>query len=211
MNEGSRQLFWLKEGMNVPSDYQIVIGHKVNNGAYIDTGLELIGANTKIEAYGLVQNAYSRQWNVLLGAEYGDNSDDSIKIRLHSDTRKTLVAHFSDDAAKFELEYDTWHFIQVDGLDFSVDGQTKQLLKTGTVRAPSMFIGNENYNGQPWGGRYWPGAIGLVSFFDKTKGKLVGQFVPVKRVADGICGFYDTVTKQFFTSQSSTQFQEHVS
>lgn len=55
-------------------------------------------------------------------------------------------------------------------------------------------------------GRYWVGAIGAVKFYNEKK--LVGQFIPVKCLSDGICGFYDTVTKQFMSSLTTTNFSK---
>lgn len=73
---------------------------------------------------------------------------------------------------------------------------------------PELFIGNQNINGKTYGGRFWVGAIGALKFYDEKK--LVGQFIPVKRLDDGICGFYDTVTKQFMSSLTTTNFTEWV-
>lgn len=210
--EGSKQIFWIEDKIVIPPEYEMIEAANVNYAAYINTGLQLVGRDAKIEGYAVAtrQSSYI-EWNVLVGAETSDNSDDCIKIRVQADRPLLMCANFdgAHQDTYLPIQLNKMFYFCLEGLDFTIDGQTRHLTRTSQVKSPDIFIGNENCGGKPWGtygSRFWIGAIGLIRFFDL--GKLVGQFIPCRRMSDNICGFYDTVTKRFMPSLTSTQFTE---
>lgn len=45
-----------------------------------------------------------------------------------------------------------------------------------------------------------------AKIWDRSTQQLVAEFIPVRRIADNICGMYETVTKTFYRSSSGTDF-----
>lgn len=54
--------------------------------------------------------------------------------------------------------------------------------------------------------RVWPGCIGRTKV--SQNGVLRGDFVPAKRKSDGVCGFYDLVSGNFYASATPVSFKE---
>lgn len=92
------------------------------------------------------------------------------------------------------------------GHDFTVDDETKRTSKTSNALSQPLCIGGFDYNGSLHTNRVWPGIVGLCRVTENNK--LIGQFVPVKEIATGICGYYDTVSKKFLKSKSDIPFKE---
>lgn len=206
--EGAKQLFWIEDVIHVPTSLQMIQGVKTatyNNGPYINTGIQLASANAKIEGYALLKDlsqAYGGGHNCILGAEQFDNSEESIKVRRGD---QTINCNFAEG---IPIDLGKWFYFCMNGTTKTlvVDNATSPISQTSQTVGLPIFIGGQNRGGSLWSERCWVGAIGLVKFFEL--GKLIGQFIPCKRILDGICGFYDTVTKQFMTSLTSTQFTE---
>lgn len=144
----------------------------------------------------------SGDWHVILGAETADNTDDSIKIRRRGD-HPSITFGAGDESEAFDITYGKWFYFCIDHGTFIIDEKSMEYTPHEKL-CPEIFIGNQNINGATYGGRYWVGAIGACKFYNKKK--LVGQFIPVKRLSDNVCGFYDTVTKQFMPSLTAYQF-----
>ena len=58
--------------------------------------------------------------------------------------------------------------------------------------------------------RYSPEIYGNVDYYDSFKiydnGKLIRDFIPVKRKSDGVIGMYDLVGRKFYTSPNGVAF-----
>lgn len=207
-NEAAKQIFWPNDTIHVPSSLQMIQGVQTAsyiNGPYINTGIQLASANAKIEGYALLKNlsqAYAGGHNCILGAEQSDNSEESIKVRRGN---QTINCNFSEG---IPIDLGVWFYFCMDGITktFIVDDASSPISQTSQTVGLPIFIGGENIGGSLWSERCWVGAIGIVKFFEL--GKLVGQFIPCKRISDNICGFYDTVSKQFMVSLSNAQFTE---
>ena len=206
MNEANRQLFWENAGIHIPAEYEEIAGVKntsTSNGAYINTHLRLIEKSCKIEGYALLQYT-SGDWHVVCGGETADNSDDSIKIRRRANLA-SMTCSIGDDITSIAISYDKWFYFCIDHGTFTIDDQSLQYVPHEQL-SPEIYIGNQNLNGKPYGGRFWSGAIGALKFWNESK--LVGHFIPTKRRSDNVCGFYDIVTKQFMSSLTTTNFTE---
>lgn len=206
MNEANRQSFWVNAGIHVPAEYEVISGVKNTsrtNGAYINTHLRLIEKSCKIEGYALLQNA-SGDWHVVFGGETADNSDDSIKIRRRGSWAEMTCGPGSDSNS-IAISYDKWFYFCIDHGTFTIDDQSLQYVPHEKL-SPEIYIGNQNLNGTTYVGRFWTGAIGALKFWNERK--LVGHFIPAKRLSDNVCGFYDIVSKQFMSSLTSTNFTE---
>lgn len=207
MNEANKQIFWLDESIHIPSGYEIIDGVKNTdriNGAYINTHQQLVEKSCKIEGYALMQYA-TGDWHVILGAETADNSDDSIKIRRRGDHNAITVSLSNANATYVNVDLNKWFYFCIDRGEFTLNETVMEYSPTEKL-CPELFIGNQNINGKTYAGRYWVGAIGAIKLYNEKK--LVGQFIPVKRLSDNVCGFYDTVTKQFMPSLTTNQFAE---
>ena len=205
---GARQSLWNNKSNGVPHEYIIINGCSTmyyNYGPWFNTGLQLIGEYTKIEGYALLSET-GGDWQCILGAETYDNANDSIKIRRVGSDLKICCNH--DDNASFEINLDEWFYFCLDRYSFKLNNNYTDLSWASTVKSPDIIIGGQLMNGEVHLSRLWSGAIGLIRFFENEI--LVGEYIPVKRKIDDLCGFYDTVTKQFFSSQSSIPFYEYI-
>lgn len=222
MNVAEKMIFWADDGMHVPNGYEIIEGLDLQSysgslsGAYVNTGLQFVPSNTNVEIYAILKpNSWTNQWNALfeVATDYIETANDECKVRIADNYRNWMTSNYDDDSATFQnvswfqISYDEWHHISLHGHDFTVDGKTKYTSQTSNTLNQPLCIGCFDYKGSMAIGRVWPGIVGLCQVTENNK--LIGQFVPVKETATGICGYYDTVSKKFLKSKSNVPFKEY--
>ena len=212
-NEAAKIVFWHEAEAKLLADaLHCEYIESTMDSQFINTGIQLVGRDAKIEGYEVAtrQSSYI-ECNALVDAKTSDNSDDCIKIRVQANHPLLMCANF-DSAHQdtyLPIQLNKMFYFCLEGLDVTVNSQTRRLTRTSQAKSPDIFIRNVNCVEKPWEtywSRFWIGAIYLMRFFDL--GTLVGQFIPCRRMSDNICGFYDTVTKHFMPSLISTQFTE---
>lgn len=218
MQNAEKILFWsdnsLKPNSKLPAGYANIAGCASSsaNGPYINTGLEVVGKDAKIEGVALISGSQN-DWNVIVGAETADNSDDSLKIRRKGPNLEIVANH--DDDQMIPVKFNEWFYFSLDKKQFTVDDKTVELAWASEKKCPALCIGAQAFldssnayckNGI-FNGRTWIGAIGQIAIYENSK--LLGNFVPARRESDGVIGFFDNVRNIFFASQAGVALTEH--
>lgn len=179
-------------------------------GAFVKTDIRnLVAAKVNIYAQAYIKS-FTGGWNFLVGAEQTDNETGNIKIRLYGvpENGFNLTTHVSDDK-RIEFSPNTVLDIEYHNTYFKVNDSICNFTTTpsSVVNSNYLFIGaaqttlsqNDGYK------RVWPGLIGQVKIVQDNV--ILGDFYPCVRKQDKKVGFYDMVTKQFYSSSNSrTEF-----
>lgn len=218
MQNAEKILFWsdksLKPNSKLPSGYANIAGCASNSayGPWINTGLEIVGKDAKIEGTVLISGSQN-DWNVIIGAKTADNSDDSLKIRRKSVNLEIVANH--DDDQPIPVKFNEWFYFCLDKKQFTVNDKTIELTWASEKKCPALCIGTQAflditsglYKDGILAGRTWIGAIGQIAIYENDK--LLGNFVLALRESDSAVGFFDNVRNMFFTSQANVTFTEY--
>lgn len=110
MNVGEKMIFWADGGIHVPDGYEIIEGLDLQSysglerGAYANTGLQFVPANTNVEIYAILkQNRRTNQWNALFEVATDDieTANDECKVRIVNNYGNWINSNFDDDSGTF--------------------------------------------------------------------------------------------------------------
>lgn len=210
-------MFWetmIRPTSALPAGYANIAGCASSSatGPWINTGLEVVGKDAKIEGTALISGSQN-EWNVIVGAESADDGDDSLKIRRFGANFEIIANH--DNNQVIPVKLNKWFYFCLDKKQFTVNDQTIELTWASEKKCPALCIGAQAlldrysvyYKNGIFNGRTWIGAIGQTAIYENDK--MLGNFVPARRESDGAIGFFDNVRNIFFASQAGVAFTEY--
>lgn len=110
MNIAEKMIFWTDNGIHVPDGYEIIEGLDLQSysgstgGAYINTGLQFVPANTNVEIYAILKaNKQANEWNALFEVTTDDISvaSDECKVRIANNRANWICSNIDDDGGTF--------------------------------------------------------------------------------------------------------------
>lgn len=212
----SKQNLWHQSGIVIP-------GFKVLEYVDCDTqdrGSSIWGAYAKTDISNLTRNSWELettcimtgqigQWNFLCGCEYSDNESGYIKIRLYGGPENGGVwEHNTSSTATSPCPVGEVQNITIKNSVATVNSYSWSVNSSTIVNSHYFCIGGTEtvtYRSDGYK-RVWPGYIGRTKV--SQGGVLKGDFVPAKRKSDGVCGFYDLTSKNFYSSATPVPFKE---
>ena len=144
-------------------------------------------------------SAVDGEWNFIVGAESTDNESFGFKLRAAGNAIGALGA----DATGMTMYRGVAYEISASKGTLSC-GSMSSTYSTSTTSSSRFFcIGGAELCKTRYDGwkRVWKGLIGGVTVRDGDL--LIGDFVPAVSKSTGDVGFYDRVTREFFTSVTS--------
>ena len=146
-------------------------------------------------------------WNFLCGCEYSDNETGYIKLRLFGGPNTEVWEHNTGSSDNSPCPIDEIQNVHIKNRNVTINSYSWTLNSSTTVNSHYFCIGGaEIIKPNGYNTRTWPGYIGRVKVLQSDA--LKGDFVPVKRKSDSICGFYDLVSGNFYSSVTPIPFKE---
>ena len=213
---------------DIPSGYEQLAYIESTGTQYIDTGIkveDVYGFDIKYQSTGKVPNKAAASMASTLNAIMGVNAvadaeSKSFDTKIwftYTDTKQSISAmmfggtSFSIPYATLEEYYNTIHHItfETDGTVL-YNGNAKGLAARRTDpenmsrKGVTLYLFDVH---NLWGTYrfYSKTRMYHVKFYDESQA-LLGDFVPCKRIADGVLGMYDAVNGTFFTNQGTGTF-----
>ena len=206
---------------DIPSGYEQLAYIESTGTQYIDTGLkmnDIFGCDIRYQSTGKANSPYG------LDGIFGCNGANAVSVgnsdlklwfsygqygsRINAMFRNRSGKSYVNPITSFDEYYATIHHIQ-----WKTDG-TVWYNGENIHQLDGPYDATENYNIFMF--RVNPGATLSNKFYSKTRmyylkfcaqdGALLGDFVPCKRILDGVLGMYDAVSGTFFTNKGTGTF-----
>ena len=206
---------------DIPSGYEQLAYIESTGTQYIDTGLkmnDIFGCDIRYQSTGKANSLYG------LDGIFGCNGANAVSVgnsdlklwfsygqygtRINAMFRNRSGKSYVNPITSFDEYYATTHHIQ-----WKTDG-TVWYNGENVHQLDGPYDTTENYNIFMF--RANPGATPANKFYSKTRmyylkfcaqdGALLRDFVPCKRVSDGVLGMYDVVSGTFFTNKGTGTF-----
>ena len=195
---------------NVPSgytalDYVAMSGSQYANTGYYEQATPLSAEykfriTTAPSSTAPNQHILSASTNMYYPYLSNDSSRKSVKVAIGSNGTGSV-----DLSSAWQINQDYIFKVDIDSLKYYLDGVfLHSLVNGGTYDTTKQFtIGT--YGGSPTTAKYrLKGWIYYIKLYD-TNG-VAHYYKPAKRDNDDVIGFYDIVTNNFYTSETSTAF-----
>ena len=219
---GSKSLIYASAGRSdVPSIYEQLSYLESTGTQYIDSGLkmnDIFGCDIKYQSTGKANSSFGLDGIFgCNGALTSDGSNVDLKLWFgYGQYGNCINAMFRNKSGKsykvpitsFDEYYATIHHIQwkTDGTVWYNGENVHQLDGPyNTTKNYNIFVFCAN-----------PGETTANKFYSKTRmyylkfcaqdGALLRDFVPCKRISDGVLGMYDVVSDTFFTNKGTGTF-----
>ncbi len=206
---------------DIPSGYKQLSYIESTGTQYIDTGLkmnDIFGCDIRYQSTGKANSTYGLDGVFgCNGAKTATGANVDLKLwfsygqygtRINAMLRNGSEKSYVNPITSFDEYYATTHHIQ-----WKTDG-TVWYNGENVHQLDGPYDTTENYNIFMF--RANPGATPANKFYSKTRmyylkfcaqdGALLRDFVPCKRVSDGVPGMYDAVSGTFFTNKGTGTF-----
>ncbi len=199
-------------------DYQVLESIQSSGTQWINTGY-LVNAKTKIEASF---NTCSRTtgWGIYFGCSATDNPIDGVQVRWYGTNNKLNSWFGSGDYTKegsINVNQNTDVTVTLEQGLFTLNGTQSTLSNQATPPANPVYL-FAGYCTTPYGGVknlydqanhvYRPQAMRLYSFKISEDGVVKRDFLPVKRLNDGVLGLLDVAEDrvEFYPNHGTGSF-----
>lgn len=206
---------------DIPSGYEQLSYIESTGTQYIDTGLkmnDIFGCDIRYQSTGKANSSYGLDGVFgCNGAKTSAGVGTDLKLWfsygqygtcIGTMFRNTSSKSYTNPITSFDEYYATSHRIQ-----WKIDG-TVWYNGENVHQLDGPFNATQNYNIFMF--RANPGPDPDRKYYSKTRicylkfcaqdGTLLGDFVPCKRVSDGVLGMYDAISGTFFTNQGTGTF-----
>ena len=170
------------------------------NGASINTLLVPSDTNWSFEGSWMRIGTPTQAYSAIISA-YDSEAANSYRIILaNNDASRAYVnacTRASSPNTIAGLYQSIWYEYTLRYGSIIVNGSTTSLGTTqGTDLSANMYIASQGY----------PQRVGRFKAYHNNT--LVADMIPCKRLSDNVCGMYDIVREQFFTSSNQYNFTE---
>ena len=200
---------------DIPSGYEQLAYIESTGTQYIDTGIgfeNVYGYDVRYQSVGKVTSA---TWGLLDGV-FGVNSSGadtkiwyiysnnkpgvSIALRGASGINYYYPSYDAYYAATHHVKAETDGTVWYNGENLGMLSDFTTATKTGSITLFTVYDANLS---KPY---YYSKTRMYHAKFLAQDGTLLGDFVPCKRVSDGVLGMYDAISSTFFTNQGTGTF-----
>ncbi len=219
----TKSLLYISNGRSdVPSTYEQLSYLESTGTQYIDTGLKInniFGCDIKYQSTGKANSSYGLDGvigcNGAVNVTDGSNCDLKIWFSygqygtcILTLFRSSAGIRFRRDISSLDDYYATIHHVQ-----WKTDG-TVWYNGENVIQLDGPYEARDNYNIYAFAANSATSASN--KFYSKTRmyylkfcaqdGTLLRDFVPCKRISDGVLGMYDVVSDTFFTNKGTGTF-----
>lgn len=183
----------------LPDTYKMVAYLESDGTQYIDTGYKP-NANTKIEIKCSQIRTYG---GVVIGAREVD-PDNANDIAYAMGTNGGKMTFYYDNLVAIQSTVGTGDFTDViiENTKVNFNGVDYSNFSISKFPDLNLFLFCINKYGSS--SDLCHGKIGTVKIYESNV--LVHEFIPCKRKADNVLGFYDTIGEEFYTNDGTGTF-----